>query len=67
LGHAEVFLREIIERETAVQDVNFKAPVLQKTVRVFAAKGNPDISVGSLRFKMRMRKPISEAMRFYRD
>jgi hypothetical protein len=35
LGHAEVNLRGLIERETAVTDASFKTPVIQETVRVF--------------------------------
>ncbi len=59
LGHAEIFLREVIERETAMQDLSYKTPVIQKTIRLFAAKGaNPDQPIGSLRFKLRLRRPI---------
>jgi hypothetical protein len=68
LGHAEIFLREIVERETALQDLSYKTPVIQKTIRIFAAKGsNTDQPIGSIRYKMRMRRPISEAIRFYRE
>ena len=28
IGRAEVFLREIVERETAVQEISFKTPVI---------------------------------------
>ncbi len=65
LGKATINLKELIERETAVQSAGFKTPVVQRTVRVFG--GNSDIGVGMLRFKMRMRRPISEAMRFFRE
>lgn len=49
--------------------MSFKTPVIQKTMRVFAAgKANSmEQPIGSLRFKMRMRKPISEAIRYYRE
>jgi hypothetical protein len=37
-------------------------------VRILPAnKANSDTPIGTLRFKMRIRKPISEAMRFYRE
>lgn len=69
LGHTEIHLREIIERETIAQEMSFKTPVIQKTMRVFAAgKANSmEQPIGSLRFKIRMRKPISEAIRYYRE
>lgn len=67
LGRAEVLLREIVERETVMQELSIKPPLIQKTVRIFGARGNSDEPIGSLRFKMRMRKPISEAIRFYRE
>jgi hypothetical protein len=67
LGHAEIFLRELLERETAIQDASFKTPVIQKTVRIFGSKGGVETPLGSLRFKMRMRKPVSEAVRYFRE
>lgn len=42
LGHAEVFLREIVERENIMQEMSIKPPVIQKTVRIFGARGNSD-------------------------
>lgn len=48
--------------------MSYKTPVIQKTVRILPAnKANSDQPIGTLRFKMRIRKPISEAMRFYRE
>jgi First C2 domain of RPGR-interacting protein 1 len=69
LGHSEIHLRELIDRETAVQDYSMKTPVLQKTVRVFGSKrtGTGEQPLGSLRFKMRMRKPIGEVVRTMRE
>jgi First C2 domain of RPGR-interacting protein 1 len=67
LGHAEINLRELIERETAVHDAAWRTPVVQKTVRVFGANKGVDQMIGNLRFKMRMRKPISEAARYFRE
>ena len=40
LGHAEIFLRELIERETQAQDASFKTPVIQKTIRIMSAQSN---------------------------
>jgi hypothetical protein len=69
LGSAFVYLREIVDREGAMSDYSFKTAVIQKTVRIMPVgkNGPTDQPVGSLRFKMRIRKPISEALRFYRE
>jgi len=48
-----------------MQELSLKPPVIQKTIRIFGNKSNEPI--GSLRIKMRMRRPISEAIRFYRE
>lgn len=65
LGRAEINLRELVEREVGVQDAAWRTPVVQKTVRIMGARG--DQLIGNLRFKMRMRKPISEAARYFRE
>jgi protein fantom len=69
LGHAEVFLRELIDREVASQDAAFRTPVIQKTVRIMGVpkNGQEPEAIGSLRFKMRMRRPVSEAARYFRE
>jgi len=67
LGHAELLLRELIELETTVVDRNLKQPTLQKVLRVFASRGDTQKAVGQLRVRMRLRKPIMEALRFYRE
>ena len=65
LGRAEINLRELIDREVAIQDVAWRTPVVQKTVRLMGIRG--DQMIGNLKFKMRMRKPISEAARYFRE
>jgi hypothetical protein len=70
LGYAEIFLKDLIERETAVQDASFKTPIIQKTVRILSAKnvqGGQDTIIGSLKFKMRMRRPVGESVRYFRE
>lgn len=42
IGHAEIFLREVIERETAVSELAFKTPVIQKTIRILPLNGNQE-------------------------
>ena len=65
LGRAEINLREMVEREVAVHDAAWRTPVVQKTVRVMGVRG--DQMIGNIKFKMRMRKPISEAARYFRE
>ena len=71
LGHAEVFLRELIERETPLQDANtFKTPVIQKPIRIFGARNthtNTEQHIGILKLKMRLRRPVGEQVRYYRE
>mmetsp|Transcript_32115 Transcript_32115/g.31434 ORF Transcript_32115/g.31434 Transcript_32115/m.31434 type:complete len:145 (-) Transcript_32115:316-750(-) len=68
LGESSVFLREIIDRETALSELSSKTQLIEHTVRIMpAGKANSDKPIGNFRFKMRLRKPISEIMRFYRD
>jgi ligand-binding SRPBCC domain-containing protein len=71
LGHAEVFLRDLIERETPLQDANtFKTPVITKPIRIFAARHthtNTEQHLGMLKLKMRLRRPVGEAVRYFRE
>jgi hypothetical protein len=70
LGHAEVYLRDLIERETPMQDVTGRTPVIAKPVRVFGAKNthtNTEQHLGILKLKMRLRKPVGEAVRYFRE
>lgn len=63
-----MFLRDIIDRESAMTELSYKTPVIQKEVRIMPAlKKNSDQPIGMLRVKLRIRKPISEALRFYRE
>ena len=64
LGHCRVLLRELIERERPIQDISSKTPVIEKTVRVI---GKGDVHVGNVKIKMRMRKPLSQAVRYFRE
>lgn len=70
LGHAEVFLRELIERETPMQEANYKTPVITKPIRIFAARHtntNTEQHLGVLKLKMRLRRPVGEAVRYFRE
>ena len=77
LGRAEFSLRELVEAEGQVHESNYRTPTLDKFVEIYpviTSRENPQgiadnraRSLGKLKFKMRLRKPISEALRFYRD
>jgi hypothetical protein len=69
LGQATVQLRELWERETALQEASGKSPVITQTVRVIAngLGGAQNVTVGNLQVKLRMRKPLTEAARFFRE
>ena len=64
LGRAEISLRELVESGGG-QSSSWKTPVVQKTVRVMSVRGEQ--MIGNMRFKMRMRKPVSEAIRYFRE
>jgi hypothetical protein len=63
LGKCEIMLRELIEREAA--HVESKTPLIQNWVKVFA--GTDQRPIGTIKYKMRLRKPIQESMRYFRE
>ena len=72
LGTAEVHLRDLWERETAMQEATGKSPVVQQSVRVMALRPTATgetttVAVGKVTIKMRMRRPLQEASRFMRQ
>ena len=77
LGRGEFALRSLVEAEGEVHEINYKTPTVEAFVEIFpvlTTRENPQGiadrqkgSLGKLKFKMRLRKPISEALRFYRD
>ena len=78
VGRAEILLKELIESELAAQNINMKTPVIQRWARVYpvsfpANKGesgqlNQQMKpLGLIKFKMRLRKPIQEQMRYFRE
>ncbi len=71
-------MKELIESEVVTESINAKTPVIQKWARVFpisfpANKSAAGVMneamrpLGVIKFKMRLRKPIQQAMRFYRE
>mgnify|MGYP003896148253 CR=1 FL=1 len=78
LGRAEIPLKELIESEVMIENVEMKPPVIQRWATVFpisfpankSATGviNEQMKpLGQLKFKMRLRKPISQTWRYYRE
>jgi len=76
LGSCDVLLSELVYGERFVADsIAQKPAVIEKLLNIVPSPGlagsrssqNSDASLGTLRIKMRMRKPIQDAMRFHRD
>ena len=78
VGRAEIMLKELIESELVTESINAKTPVIQRWARVFPIafpvnKSSTGVlneqmrPLGVIKFKMRLRKPIQQAMRFYRE
>jgi len=76
LGTCECLLSELVYRENLIaESLAQKGAVIEKHLNVVPAPGftgslamRTEVpSLGSLRIKMRLRKPIQEAMRYYRD
>jgi len=69
LGTATVYMRELWERESAIVESSGKLPVIEQKVRVEALSpsGHAPIVVGQLNIKMKMRKPITQAAKFFRE
>ena len=77
LGTCDVLLSELVYGERLVADsLAQKTAVIEKHVNIIpspalsgalSTKAGANSSLGSLRIKMRMRKPVQEAMRFHRD
>jgi hypothetical protein len=47
-------------------DANNRTPVIEKTLRVMGLKDD-SVIVGTIKLKMRMRKPLSQAVRYFRE
>lgn len=67
MGRAEVMLKELVEREVASGEALSKAPLIQRWAQVFPVGSNESQPLGTIKYKMRLRKPIGEQMRFFRE
>jgi hypothetical protein len=64
MGHAEVILRSLIERESMS---SAKTPLIQDFITVYGVGADGNKAIGTIQYKMRLRKPIQESMRYYRE
>ena len=55
MGHAEVLLRSLIERETMS---SAKTPLIQDFITVYGVGADGNKAIGTIQYKMRLRKPI---------
>ena len=77
LGRCEFMLRELVEAEGHLHEANNKTPVFERFGEIYpvVTSGRDKVGyrdthlkpIGRIAFKLRLRKPISEAMRFYRE
>lgn len=66
MGHADILLKPLIEREAST--VDSKTPLIQSWVHVYSPGAeNSGRPIGQIKYKMRLRKPIQESMRYYRE
>jgi hypothetical protein len=47
-------------------DASNRTPVIEKTLRIMGIKDD-SVVVGTIKLKMRMRKPLSQAVRYFRE
>ena len=78
IGRAEILLKELIESEFVSNEISAKPAVIQRWANVYPLSLPVNASnTGSIqnqmkplaviKFKMRLRKPIQQAMRFFRE
>ena len=78
VGRAEILLKQLIESELSSLNPNMRTPVIQNWARVYpvsfpANKSSTGVlneqmkPLGLIKFKMRLRKPIQEQMRYFRE
>ena len=65
IGFANIVLRELIERDYDTPD-GMKSPVITGIINIMSS-ANPALRIGSIKYKMRMRKSLNEALRWFRE
>ena len=66
IGKSKVFLYELIERGGVTLEKNLKTPVIDGVAQITSLRF-PDIGIGVIKYKLRMRHPISEAIRWFKE
>ena len=67
IGRAEIMLRDLIDQEIVTSSLNSKTPVIQRWAKVFAPQSDDQQPLGVIKYKMRLRKPIQNIMRHFRE
>ena len=65
IGFANVTLREIIERDYDTIE-GTRTPIITGIININSS-ANPSLRIGSIKYKMRMRKSLNEALRWYKE
>jgi len=65
IGFANIVLRELIERDYDTAD-GMKSPIITGIINIMSS-ANPALRIGSIKYKMRMRKSLNEALRWFRE
>lgn len=67
MGRGEVLLKELIEREVANADWAGKTPLIERRALILPIGEQNPKPMGTVKYKMRLRKPIREQFRFHQE
>lgn len=67
MGRGEVLLKELIEREVAAADWPGKTPLIERRAMILPVGASNPKPMGTVKYKMRLRKPIREQFRVHQD
>jgi len=65
IGFANIILRELIEKDYDTME-GMKSPIITGIINIMSS-ANPSLRIGSIKYKMRMRKSLNEALRWFRE
>ena len=65
IGFANITLREIVERDYDTMD-GMKTPVISGIINI-SSSADPSLRIGVIKYKMRMRKTLNEALKWFRE
>ncbi len=67
IGFANILLRDLLESNTtSIQTDSNRQPVIKQITNIISIKDNW-VRIGSFSYKIRMRKPMNEALRWYKE